>query len=112
MLALLALVAQLVVSFGHVHAPRASHVVSPVACRTLVQPPAERQCPPINGDTNDCAICWTISLAGSLVLPQPPEVALPVVARGTTLPDCACALVLEIRAAAFDARGPPPPVRT
>lgn len=107
LLALFALVVQLTMSFGHVHVARASHVETALASRTFFPPPADHGCVPVKHNDCECPICWTISIAGSLVLPPPPEIAIAVsVSEPLGLSDARVA-VRSIAAAAFDARGPP-----
>lgn len=105
-LALLALAMQLVLSFGHTHAPRAPDANLALACRTFFNPPADQGCPPLKKH-DDCALCWTVAAAGTLVLPDPPALVVPNSSSESRLLEGSRALALEIAAAAFDARGPP-----
>jgi len=106
-LALLALAMQLVGSFGHFHAPRAGHEAAALTCRTFFRPAPEQPCTPSLPDDKCCVICWTIMLAGSLVVHEAPALALPALAAGSVLPDCARRLAARVPTAAFQARGPP-----
>lgn len=106
-LALVALAAQLVVSFGHIHAPRTPDANLALACRTFFAPAAGENCPPLKSPRDDCAVCWTVALAGALVLPDPPALVLPAPEIESRLAHHRSAHVAVLRTAAFDARGPP-----
>ena len=106
-LALFALAMQLLVSFGHAHAVAADQGIVPLACRTFFPRGAEQRCPHPPEEDFGCAICWTTTQAGSLVLPTACKLIVPVSAgvpnslgRGTEFPRI-------VRRAVFDARGPP-----
>lgn len=107
LLALFALVVQLTVSFGHLHVARASSAETALACRTFFPPPADQGCVPVKHDDCECLICWTISIAGTLVLPPPPELAAPAFVGEALIAGETRAQVHGTVAAAFDARGPP-----
>ncbi len=105
-LALVGLAAQLILSFGHTHAPRAPDANLALACRTFFNPAADHNCPPLKKH-DDCALCWTIAAAGTLVLPESPAISLPSFEGGIWLAQLDQAPLLTIPTAAFDARGPP-----
>jgi len=105
-LALVALATQLVLSFGHTHAPRAPDANLALACRTFFNPAADHNCPPLKTH-DDCALCWTVAAAGTLVLPELPALAPPSIEGGVLLAQLDQAPLLAIPTAAFDARGPP-----
>ncbi|MGA2128989.1 MAG: hypothetical protein ABSG76_22895 [Xanthobacteraceae bacterium] len=86
-LALFALAIQIGLSFGHVHADDDAHrAVVPFVVALFggngptdagpVPTPADHEPHGLVGDA--CAICAVIALAGSLLLPEPPALALPV----------------------------------
>jgi hypothetical protein len=112
-LALIALAAQFILALGHTHAvgasPRwltASPTVS-IACRSFLPPTLDKPCPPRHSGEHDCPICWTASLAGSLVLHEPPALVLPS-SRGEVLKVKPVTVTrFAETASAFDARGPP-----
>jgi hypothetical protein len=105
-LALAALALQLAVSFGHMHAEDFVHGRPGTVITTQGgSGPGE----PLGGDHDhlDCAICATMDLAGTLLLPVPPVIALRaeiVVAR--LLPSEHNA-PQRTTALAFNARAPP-----
>ena len=84
-LALCALAAQLLISFGHIHShtvahAEAAHVSPHVASCTLN---AKSPCPthhPVDHDEDEqhCPICWAITLAGTALLPHAPSIDLPI----------------------------------
>jgi hypothetical protein len=109
LLALAAMVLQLVLSFGHLHldkirlTPAAVSLATSTAAAshsTPAQPPAK--------DADDyCAICAVIHLASSSFLPEPPKLPLPVVARAVQhLVQTGLAFVAPHRTA-FRSRAPP-----
>lgn len=106
-LALLALAAQIMVCFGHVHVARAADPAAPLACRTFFPPADEHQCPPYRRDDRSCAVCWTVALSGSLILPEPPAVYLPLDPAAEVALAVSRVPVADETATAFDARGPP-----
>jgi hypothetical protein len=106
-LGLFALVAQLVSSFGHVHAGGVGYDSAALACRTFFPQAAGNTCPPSHEDDNGCAVCFTISMGGSLVLPEPPALVLPVVSAEGRCPEQTRALTPNVETAAFQARAPP-----
>jgi hypothetical protein len=109
-LALVALATQFYLSLGHTHARGvfARYAGSAVACRTLTPPSVDKSCPTRHSHEHECPICWTGSIAGSLVLPEQPALAVPV-SQSEHLKLRPAAEPLPIRAAAsFHARGPPP----
>jgi hypothetical protein len=109
-LALIALATQLLLAFGHVHTPRLPDANLALACRTFFKPAADESCPPLKGPRDDCPICWSINLASSVVVPEPPALVLPASEFESWLPLLRTAHVTTIQTAAFDARGPPLPV--
>jgi len=107
-LALFAIVFQLFVSFGHVHLK----VFTSTKIDSVDQSGAsQRQNEPARNVPNDehdkCAICAIISLAGSLVVPDPPVIALPQVQYLTWLPDCRSEPVFSAAPSPFKSRAPP-----
>ena len=113
-LALLALTAQLVVSFGHVHLDRnASTPGHQSALLGADAPtgagvdslPASDEAPALADDY--CAVCALIHLAGALVTAEPPALLLPVV-FGQAVPTFSAEFGLPAQShALFAARAPP-----
>lgn len=108
-LALVALATQFCLSLGHTHASGvfARYAGSAVACRTLTPPSVDKSCPPRHTHEHECPICWTGSIAGSLVLPEQPTLAVPVSQSETSRQRPTAALLAVKAAAPFYARGPP-----
>jgi hypothetical protein len=104
-LALAALALQLALSFGHIHAED----FAPASVQASSQAAHGSGTPadPDGDDHHGCAICATIALLGTLVVPAPPVVALP--------PDRALIVAAEIQRQIplaapprlFQARAPP-----
>jgi hypothetical protein len=103
-LALLALATQLILSFGHVH-DHSGHVsltASPNACT------GQRQAPcPAQDDDHLCSICWTISIAGSLVLPGPVALDIPLLEPSAVRPPVVATGPAQTSTIQFQARAPP-----
>jgi hypothetical protein len=110
--ALLALAMQLGASFGHIHAgpvraSRAGHDATALACRTFFRPAPDQPCPPSHSDDKGCPICWTMILAGSLVVHDAPTLVLPAFSAESPQPAPARTLAPSVATAAFQARAPP-----
>jgi hypothetical protein len=112
-LALCALLLQLALSFGHIHpedvvgfgldASAAKHLV------TGAEPPStgsdDHGTPASAHD--ECSICATMQLAGALLLPVPPAIALVgIVDRRLSVPPAECAPAAA-RYCLFQSRAPP-----
>lgn len=105
-LALCALAVQLLIGFGHVHnhAVARAEAVHAASCSQDTQP----QCPSHDDqDERHCPICWALSLAGTVVLPQPPSVDLPI-SLAQTFEHSLCVISLcGSETIKFQARAPP-----
>ena len=110
-LGLFALLLQLALSFGHVHpedllGAAAAAVGEQVAGKTL--PPGadpDRQAPGAPHD--DCPICAVMHLAGTIVLPEPPVLALPVSFGFVTFASADFVATVIPRRPPFQTRAPP-----
>jgi hypothetical protein len=109
-LALVALALQLVVAFGHVHVgklPRVSGASAAVAAAVgdLAKKPGTpgQQ----NPDDDFCAICASIALAGSLVVPATPALELPLTVERVWLRQADAREALRFPRLSFQARAPP-----
>jgi hypothetical protein len=104
-LALFALAAQLVLSFGHihVHAQQAAHAAAPGSCIAG----AHAQCPSHDDDETRCSTCWTIAIAGSLVIPAPAALVIPAAAAETVEPQPSTGTHADSQTVHFLARAPP-----
>jgi hypothetical protein len=113
-LALFALTAQLVVSFGHVHLDRNAsapeHQSALLGSDTptsadIASLPASDDAPALADDY--CAVCALIHLAGTVVASEPPALPLPVVfGRAQTQSTAEFGLTAQSHAP-FAARAPP-----
>lgn len=110
-LALFALAIQGIAAFGHVHpedfAPSDRQATS-MACRFETPCPPTPVSPgqPAEHD-NFCAICATLGLVGSMVLPAPPTIAPIIVHSHIWVPPTVATIVTEDLRAHFRARAPP-----
>jgi hypothetical protein len=107
-LALFALASQLVLSFGHhVHVHAAlltAHAAAPGSCSSS----AQAQCPAHDDeDETRCSICWTISIAGSLVVPAPAALLVPSCDAEIVDPQPLMAIFSDDETVYFQARAPP-----
>jgi hypothetical protein len=105
-LALFALATQLVVSFGHVHLhePHAPAAASPASCDAK----APASCPAHDDDDEQhCSICWTIAIAGSVVLSAPPVLDVPRVAVAPPVVPIVIGQFRDNATVHFQARAPP-----
>jgi hypothetical protein len=105
LVALLAFAAQIILSFGHMHDGASPvHASAPAANCLLHQP-----CSPAEPAEHDhfCALCWALSAAGPLILPQPLVLGLPVAClqESAPIPPARTASGAEI--SGFQARAPP-----
>jgi hypothetical protein len=108
--ALGALLVQIVVSFAHIHRDDLVPVVSesvPNASRFNPALPDDSRSPAPTRDHDFCAICASMALVGSVVLPQPPAVALATVPCRVGLLERAIILASTDQHRHFQARGPP-----
>jgi SAM domain (Sterile alpha motif) len=106
--ALLALLIQIAVSFGHVHGDDLVLVFGGAWNRHPPLTSAPRNDPGSPSRDHDfCTICACIALAGSLVLPQPPAIVVAIVLQGIVLADRVLLLVSTDRHRHCQARAPP-----
>jgi hypothetical protein len=105
-LALAALALQLAVSFGHMHPEDFVHGRPGTVIATQGGSGAGEP-----GDNDhehlDCAICATMDIAGTLLLPVPPVIALPAEIVVARLGPGERSAPQRARALAFNARAPP-----
>jgi hypothetical protein len=106
LLALAALALQLAVSFGHLHAD--DFVQSSHGLTVVTQAGGGAGAPRgVDHDHLGCATCATMHLAGTLLLPEPPAIALPADISAARLSARHHDVRQSARALAFQARGPP-----
>jgi hypothetical protein len=107
--ALFALSLQLVLSFGHIHkaalfSPSITGIATSQVANGGGAPPDSDRRP---GADDFCAICATISLASTLLLPEPSRLTLPVGHALAWLPEFQIALAASEPHLLFQARAPP-----
>jgi hypothetical protein len=105
LLALLALAAQLVLSFGHMHDGASPVHASAPAANCLMHEPCSPADPAEH--YHFCPICWTLSAAGSFILPQPIWLGLPVACLLAPAPIPPARSASGADTSAFQARAPP-----
>jgi hypothetical protein len=109
-LALAALLVQFVVSFAHIHREDLVPVVpGSVLNGSWLNPalPDDSRSRIPTRDRDFCAICASITLVGSVVLPLPPTVVLTTVPRRIGLIERVIIVASTDRHRHFQARGPP-----
>jgi hypothetical protein len=109
-LALAALLVQFVVSFAHIHREDLVPVVpGSVLNGSWLNPalPDDSRSRIPTRDHDFCAICASITLVGSVVLPLPPTVVLTTVPRRIGLIERVIIVASTDRHRHFQARGPP-----
>jgi hypothetical protein len=109
-LALAALLVQFVVSFAHIHRDDLVPIVpESVLNASWLNPalPDDSGSPAPTRDHDFCAICASMTLVGSVVLPLPPMVVLATVPRRVGLIERVIILASTGHYRHFQARGPP-----
>ncbi len=109
--AIVMMLAQLMLTAGHVHlsGPYGTHVTRAAAWLRFVHEP---RTPPFHGDQDRCDLCWAQLTTGHSLIP--PEIALPVPAVFPAAePDAVLhSLADSVTPAAYRSRAPPPQVIT
>ncbi len=106
-LALFALTAQLVLTFGHVHLHAFQHHQAAVAATGTCASHVQSSCPKHSDDDANCPICNLISLAGTLVTPQPIAVDFPSLVSDVVAPQFSIGSFRRTETVHFQARAPP-----
>jgi hypothetical protein len=106
-LALLALTLQIVLSFGHVHLGGLRHSSDRLSVAGTHSVPSDPQRQPISDADEYCAICATMHLAATSLLPQAPQLPVPFAAQPVEHGHFITANSLSPRRAAFQSRAPP-----
>ncbi|MFA5949519.1 MAG: hypothetical protein WC807_04485 [Hyphomicrobium sp.] len=107
MLALVALVAQILCSAWHTHGLEASERASNVLVEAYAPKVPGEPLPPPDDDGDDCQLCWVIALATAAVLGAAMAGLAPVPRGRTPKPPCRDAVLPRLATASFRARGPP-----
>jgi hypothetical protein len=111
-LALFALACQLVLSFGHIHASKfgggsPAFAAAETADASADGPPSQPQKDPTGLAADFCAICASINLAGTLILPVLAIVLLPRLFTAILPWSVAAGEPASFHYRPFSARGPP-----
>jgi hypothetical protein len=105
-LALFALALQIALSFGHVHLGDFRHGTNGLAVAGT-QPPSDPPQQPVHDADDYCAICATIHLAATSLLPQAPPLPVPFMARPIEHAKFLATSSFSARRAPFQSRAPP-----
>ena len=110
-LGLFALLLQLALSFGHIHpedllGASAAAVAGEVVGKALPAGTEPDRHPP-GAPHDDCPICAVMHLAGTIVLPEPPVLALPAQFTPAVFPADDFAAIVIPRRPPFQTRAPP-----
>jgi Protein of unknown function (DUF2946) len=106
-LGLLALALQIVLSFGHVHLGGLRHSADRPSVAGTYSVPSDPQQQPISDADEYCAICASIHLAATSLLPQSPHLSVPFAVRRVEHSDFIPANAFSPRRASFQSRAPP-----
>ena len=98
---------QLALSFGHVHA-HGNLTVAGTATPSSCASSGSAKCPSHdNDDEAHCSICWTLSIAGSLIVAAPVALLVPSFETATVIPLPVQAFLANDASLQFQPRGPP-----
>jgi hypothetical protein len=106
-LGLFALTLQIVLSFGHVHLGGLRQSTDRLSVAGTHSVPSDPQPLPISDADGYCAICATIHLAATSLLPQAPQLTGPFAVQPVEHADFISANPLSPRRASFQSRAPP-----
>jgi hypothetical protein len=109
-LGLFALLLQLALSFGHIHpedllGTSAAGIATVAGKAPPTSPAPDRRDSGVPHD--DCPICAVMHLAGTIVLPDPPALALPAQFAVTVFPTDDLVAIVVPRRPPFQTRAPP-----
>ena len=105
--ALFAFAVQLVLSFGHVHLDKLTFSSPAAASVQLASGDSGAPQPKHTGSDDYCAICASIALVASSVLPEAAQLAPPISVPSSSAPEfLAAQSVFELHTS-FQARAPP-----
>jgi hypothetical protein len=107
LLALFALTVQIALSFGHVHLGEFKHARGSLAAAGTSSVPSDPPQQPINDADGYCAICATVHLAATSLLPQAPQLPVPFAAGPVEHANYVAAGSFPARRAPFQSRAPP-----
>jgi Protein of unknown function (DUF2946) len=106
-LALFALTLQIVLSFGHVHLGEIRHAGGGLAAAGAQPAPSAPTQHPVSDAADYCAICATIHLTATSLLPQAPQLPVPLAAQPVRHVNYTAATTFSSRRAPFQSRAPP-----
>jgi hypothetical protein len=112
-LALLAAAAQIVLAFADTHTHSHSPIAGKLATRAITYGAcvvrSQHPCPPTvpHDDPGNCPICWSVNLASTAILQQPPALPAPPARFTAPAPAPALAFLAGNENVYFQARAPP-----
>jgi hypothetical protein len=106
-LALFALALQIALSLGHVHPGDFRHVGGGLAAGGASSAPSAPSQQPVRDADDYCAICATIHLAATSLLPQAPPLPVPFASQTVEHFNSTAPSSLPARRAPFQSRAPP-----
>ena len=106
-LALFALTLQVVLSFGHVHRGDFRHAIDGRAVTGTQPAPSDPPLQPASDADDYCAICATIHLAATSLLPQALQLPVPLAAGPVEHANPVAKGFFSPRRAPFQSRAPP-----
>lgn len=107
LLAIFALTVQIALSFGHVHLGEFKHARGGLAAAGTSSVPSDPLQQPVNDADGYCAICATVHLAATSLLPQAPQLPAPFAAGPVEHANYVAAGSFSARRAPFQSRAPP-----
>jgi hypothetical protein len=113
LLALLAVAMQMVLAFADTHAHAHSPIAGKLATRAITYGAcavrAQHPCPPTtpHDDRGNCPICWSVNLASTAILQQPPALPVPPARFVVPPPAPALPVLAGDKSVNFQARAPP-----
>jgi hypothetical protein len=106
-LAIFTLAVQIALSFGHVHLGDFRHTVGGFAAAGTQSAPSAPTQQPISDADEYCAICATIHLTATSLLPQAPQLPVPLATWPVEPVNYTVAISCSTRRAPFQSRAPP-----
>jgi hypothetical protein len=107
LLAIFALTVQIALSFGHVHLGEFKHARGGIAAAGASSVPSDPPQQPVNDADGYCAICATVHLAATSLLPQAPQLPVPFATGPVEHANFTTTTSLSPRRASFQSRAPP-----
>ena len=105
--AILALMAQLVLTAGHIHGLGRRAVHDAAVNMPAASKPDHEHRPPSNSPDEHCALCWMQLAAGRIIIPPPMALQLPRLVFAQRLQPAAYGSTCRVAVHVFRSRAPP-----